>query len=119
MLFTSTFSHLVISFNETAENGGAFTLTLNLFFERKRRSVARASRHAACAPPSGPHGRSLTRYSSCYTIRPGNIANLMFSLCLIFCGVLASPGVFPHFWMYVPLRFYLHPFGQPSLTVST
>jgi ABC-type multidrug transport system permease subunit len=25
----------------------------------------------------------------------GNIANLMFSLCLIFCGVLATPSQFP------------------------
>ncbi|RDW60660.1 AtrD-2 [Coleophoma cylindrospora] len=31
----------------------------------------------------------------------GNVANLMFSLCLIFCGVLASPSVFPHFWIFM------------------
>jgi ATP-binding cassette subfamily G (WHITE) protein 2 (PDR) len=31
----------------------------------------------------------------------GNIANLMFSLCLVFCGVLASPSVFPHFWIFM------------------
>jgi ATP-binding cassette subfamily G (WHITE) protein 2 (PDR) len=31
----------------------------------------------------------------------GNIANLMFSLTLVFCGVLASPSVFPHFWIFM------------------
>lgn len=31
----------------------------------------------------------------------GNIANLMFSLCLVFCGILASPDVFPHFWIFM------------------
>lgn len=31
----------------------------------------------------------------------GNIGNLMFSLSLIFCGVLASPSVFPHFWIWL------------------
>jgi len=31
----------------------------------------------------------------------GNIANLMFSLTLVFCGVLASPAVFPHFWIFM------------------
>lgn len=31
----------------------------------------------------------------------GNIANLMFSLCLIFCGVLATPTQFPHFWIFL------------------
>ncbi|KAG9246527.1 AtrD, ABC-transporter [Calycina marina] len=30
-----------------------------------------------------------------------NIGNLMFSLCLIFCGVLASPSVFPKFWIFM------------------
>jgi ABC-type multidrug transport system permease subunit len=46
LLFTSTFTHMVISFNETAENGG-------------------------------------------------NVANVMFSLCLIFCGVLSSKDDMP------------------------
>lgn len=46
LLFTSTFTHFIISFNQTAENGG-------------------------------------------------NIANLMFSLCLIFCGILASKDTMP------------------------
>jgi ATP-binding cassette subfamily G (WHITE) protein 2 (PDR) len=46
LLFTSTFTHMIIAFNETAENGG-------------------------------------------------NIANVMFSLCLIFCGVLASKESMP------------------------
>lgn len=50
--FPSSFSHLVISFNDTAENGG-------------------------------------------------NMANLLFSLCLIFCGVLATPSVFPRFWIFM------------------
>lgn len=31
----------------------------------------------------------------------GNVANLMFSLCLIFCGVLAAPGSFPEFWIFM------------------
>ncbi|KAI9744799.1 MAG: hypothetical protein M1818_001724 [Claussenomyces sp. TS43310] len=31
----------------------------------------------------------------------GNIAQLMFSMCLIFCGVLASPSVFPGFWIFM------------------
>lgn len=31
----------------------------------------------------------------------GNIANLLFSLCLIFCGVLAGPGTFPGFWIFM------------------
>ncbi|GJN93621.1 hypothetical protein Rhopal_006678-T1 [Rhodotorula paludigena] len=52
MLFTSTFSHMVIAFNDTAENGG-------------------------------------------------NLANVAFSLCLIFCGVLATPDQFPGFWIFM------------------
>lgn len=31
----------------------------------------------------------------------GNIANLMFSLTLIFCGVLAGPSQFPGFWIFM------------------
>lgn len=31
----------------------------------------------------------------------GNIANLLFSLCLIFCGVLATPDSFPRFWIFM------------------
>ncbi|KAJ6145620.1 ABC multidrug transporter C [Penicillium chermesinum] len=31
----------------------------------------------------------------------GNIANLLFSLCLIFCGVLATPEQMPHFWIFM------------------
>ena len=31
----------------------------------------------------------------------GNIANLMFSLSLIFCGVLAGPSQFPGFWIWM------------------
>lgn len=30
-----------------------------------------------------------------------NLANLAFSLCLIFCGVLASPSTFPGFWIFM------------------
>jgi ABC-type multidrug transport system permease subunit len=52
LLFTSTFTSMVISAIETAETGG-------------------------------------------------NIANLMFSLTLVFCGVLATPQVFPHFWIFM------------------
>lgn len=31
----------------------------------------------------------------------GNIANLLFSLCLIFCGVLATPQTLPGFWIFM------------------
>ncbi|KAF2471821.1 ABC drug exporter AbcA [Lindgomyces ingoldianus] len=31
----------------------------------------------------------------------GNIANLCFSLCLVFCGVLASPTQLPGFWIFM------------------
>lgn len=31
----------------------------------------------------------------------GNIANLMFSLCLVFCGVLATPSTLPGFWIFM------------------
>lgn len=52
LLFTSTFTDLVIAGFETAEAGG-------------------------------------------------NIANLLFSLCLIFCGVLANPDSMPRFWIFM------------------
>ncbi|RMZ74607.1 ABC transporter CDR4 [Pyrenophora seminiperda CCB06] len=52
LLFTSTFSAMIISGLDTAETGG-------------------------------------------------NLANLMFSLCLIFCGVLAQPSTFPRFWIFM------------------
>lgn len=52
LLFTSTFTHMVIAACETAEAGG-------------------------------------------------NIANLLFSLSLIFCGVLAGPTVLPGFWIFM------------------
>lgn len=31
----------------------------------------------------------------------GNIANLLFSLCLVFCGVLASKDTLPGFWIFM------------------
>ncbi|KAJ5961268.1 CDR ABC transporter [Penicillium vulpinum] len=31
----------------------------------------------------------------------GNLANLLFSLCLIFCGVLATPQQMPRFWIFM------------------
>lgn len=31
----------------------------------------------------------------------GNIANLLFMLCLIFCGVLANPTDLPQFWIFM------------------
>ncbi|CAK7202027.1 Multidrug resistance protein [Sporothrix eucalyptigena] len=31
----------------------------------------------------------------------GNIANLLFSLCLIFCGVLSTPDNMPGFWIFM------------------
>lgn len=51
-MWATTFTQLLISFNESAENGG-------------------------------------------------NLGQLLFSLCLIFCGVLASPDVFPRFWIFI------------------
>jgi ATP-binding cassette subfamily G (WHITE) protein 2 (PDR) len=38
----------------------------------------------------------------------GNLANLMFSLILIFCGVLAGPKALPGFWKFM---YYLSPFS--------
>lgn len=52
LLFTSTFTDLIIAGFETAEGGG-------------------------------------------------NVANLLFSLCLIFCGVLATPSSMPRFWIFM------------------
>ena len=37
----------------------------------------------------------------------GNIANLLFSLSLIFCGVLATPTSLPGFWIFM---YYVSPF---------
>lgn len=34
-----------------------------------------------------------------------NIANLLFSLALVFCGVLASPESLPGFWIFVSVQF--------------
>ncbi|KAL4885009.1 ABC-2 type transporter-domain-containing protein [Aspergillus karnatakaensis] len=31
----------------------------------------------------------------------GNVASLLFSLCLIFCGVLAGPNAMPGFWIFM------------------
>lgn len=31
----------------------------------------------------------------------GNIANILFMLCLIFCGVLANPDTMPRFWIFM------------------
>ncbi|CAL5866766.1 uncharacterized protein PFLUO_LOCUS976 [Penicillium psychrofluorescens] len=31
----------------------------------------------------------------------GNLANMLFSLCLIFCGVLATPAQMPGFWIFM------------------
>ncbi|KAG5994055.1 ZEB2-regulated ABC transporter 1 [Claviceps lovelessii] len=31
----------------------------------------------------------------------GNLANLLFTLCLIFCGVLATPDSLPGFWIFM------------------
>lgn len=31
----------------------------------------------------------------------GNLANLLFSMCLNFCGVLAGPDVLPRFWIFM------------------
>jgi len=59
LLFTSTFSHMVIAGIEDAETGG-------------------------------------------------NLANLCFSLCLIFCGVLATPEQLPRFWIFM---YRLSPFS--------
>ncbi|KAI1076849.1 ABC-2 type transporter-domain-containing protein [Whalleya microplaca] len=52
LLFTSTFTDMIIAAFETAEGGG-------------------------------------------------NVANILFMLCLIFCGVLASPDTLPRFWIFM------------------
>lgn len=31
----------------------------------------------------------------------GNVANMLFMLCLIFCGVLANPSSLPRFWIFM------------------
>ncbi|KAH9210253.1 AtrD, ABC-transporter [Leptodontidium sp. 2 PMI_412] len=31
----------------------------------------------------------------------GNVTNMLFSMCLIFCGVLASPDALPGFWIWM------------------
>ncbi len=31
----------------------------------------------------------------------GNLANLLFSFCLIFCGVVANPDTMPKFWIFM------------------
>jgi ABC-type multidrug transport system ATPase subunit len=36
----------------------------------------------------------------------GNLAQLLFALCLIFCGVLASPDVLPRFWIFMYVLLY-------------
>ncbi|KAF2675522.1 hypothetical protein BT63DRAFT_450509 [Microthyrium microscopicum] len=49
----------------------------------------------------------------------GNIANLMFSLILIFCGVLATPTALPGFWKFM---YYVSPFSylaSSMLSVGT
>ncbi|KAG5982033.1 ZEB2-regulated ABC transporter 1 [Claviceps digitariae] len=37
----------------------------------------------------------------------GNLANLLFTLCLIFCGVLATPYTLPRFWIFM---YHVSPF---------
>lgn len=37
----------------------------------------------------------------------GNIGNLLFSLCLLFCGVLVGPKAMPGFWLFM---YYASPF---------
>ncbi|KAI0008379.1 ABC-2 type transporter-domain-containing protein [Xylariaceae sp. FL0662B] len=37
----------------------------------------------------------------------GNVANILFTLCLIFCGVLANPDTLPGFWKFM---YYVSPF---------
>ncbi|CAG8274635.1 unnamed protein product [Penicillium salamii] len=71
LLFTSTFSHMVVAGVENAETGG-------------------------------------------------NIANLLFSLLLLFCGVVATPEAMPRFWIFM---YRLSPFtylvsGMLSTAVS-
>ncbi|KAG7660524.1 uncharacterized protein J8A68_005943 [[Candida] subhashii] len=34
-------------------------------------------------------------------INAGNVGHLLFSFCLIFCGVLAGPGQMPGFWIFM------------------
>lgn len=48
----------------------------------------------------------------------GNIANILFSLTLLFCGVIATPATFPGFWYAVNgIRPDLGRFGVRRLNV--
>jgi ATP-binding cassette, subfamily G (WHITE), member 2, PDR len=37
----------------------------------------------------------------------GNLANMLFMMCLLFCGVLANPSTLPRFWIFM---YHLSPF---------
>lgn len=73
----------MIAFNETAENGGELQKS-----------------HLRCWPDSvaGSRLSATVAAQTDNVCHAGNLANLIFSLCLIFCGVLATPDVFPRFW---------------------
>ncbi|TKA48943.1 hypothetical protein B0A54_01019 [Friedmanniomyces endolithicus] len=48
----------------------------------------------------------------------GNLANLLFSLSLIFCGVLASPTSLPRFWIFIVSPFTYLVEGMLSVGVA-
>lgn len=50
----------------------------------------------------------------------GSLANLLFILCLIFCGILAPPSTLPRFWIFMyrvsPLTYIVGSFMSAGLT---
>jgi ABC-type multidrug transport system permease subunit/ABC-type multidrug transport system ATPase subunit len=46
----------------------------------------------------------------------GNIANLMFTLCLIFCGVLATSSSLPRFWIFMVSTYQFYSLSSLTLT---
>lgn len=53
----------------------------------------------------------------------GSLANLLFILCLIFCGILATPDALPGFWIFMyrvsPLTYIVSAFMAAGLTDLT
>lgn len=80
------------------------------------------------SPTSLPVLTSVAQHTSTFTAMViagvetaelgGNIANLMFSLCLIFCGVLATPDSLPRFWIFMNRVRYVSSRTSVSLTLT-
>ncbi|RCK65837.1 Multidrug resistance protein CDR1 [Candida viswanathii] len=68
---------------------------------------------------------TLGHFANSFTELPdaaANLANLMFSLCLIFCGVLAGPDQLPGFWIFMyrcnPLTYLIQAILSTALANS-